>query len=708
MDDQEIQQSNENQSKILPLNEIKSEVTRFTNDMLKREITGKILGNTFCGDAAQGCDRGQTRAVKTKLNNLPVFLIIGHSSYDIFAEMDDSAASNKQLTIKRPPHSKQAYFQLPYDTNIEKNKFVVYTTAAGAWGMLDAQCNEGPGHILNNTNRKIKESLFSASGNTQTRVLIGTQRSYAGDFTRYVKGEHTASYFIPGSRVMEKGHQLSDNLLSGGGFGIIRLNSTLASAGLGAATGTALMEKWANSPDVAKSWMGYEEDTDFIIEEIIEWLKKINKKEGELGMPDLHNVSERPFYKFLHKYQNDEEVKEAFNKAFDEAADEAAAAAEKAFQRSADVSLGNDKKELEKAEKEEMKARERAETWEAWRGRGHEFFEGFESEDEDDVVVDCKGETKKERIQNLYYLTSDGKLTKKDKELKSLMFKKAKACNQLWMSEIIQTGDPGIYISLACSSIYAYLRMAKWADSAPFVNLDIQQGADETGSFYQFYNQVTGAMNNKIVPANNQQWDDMTKQLGYEQRTTTQEEKEGTRADISVYDEEGGDQATDSARISHEYATRERTKEAKKAAKATGLRATIQKLIRKRRRRSPQRYSPSAHNGGGRNRRTRKKSKKKRQTTRKRKYKKGTRVYRCVHKLKKKYPIGNAIAICQKSTQQGYKSGKKLSSKRGKRGGRRKRQRRRTRRRKRRAGAWCRCTEAEARAQKKKRPNEKI
>ena len=40
--------------------------------------------------------------------------------------------------------------------------------------------------------------------------------------------------------------------------------------------------------------------------------------------------------------------------------------------------------------------------------------------------------------------------------------------------------------------------------------------------------------------------------------------------------------------------------------------------------------------------------------------KKGTRVYRCVHKLKMKYSIGKSIAICQKSTQQGYNSGKKL------------------------------------------------
>ena len=622
--DSAIRQSNRQQAKILPLNEIKSEITRFTNDMLKREITGKELGNAFCqygsggGGDNKACSTAQTREIKTKINNLPVFLIVGHSSYDINAEMDDVASVGKKLTIKRPGTYEQAYFQLPYDEDIAKNKFVVYTTAAGAWGMLDTECNEGPGHILNNTNRKIKSSLFSASGNTSTRILIGTQRDYGKDFSRFEKGEHTASYYIPGSRTLEKGHQLSDQLLSGGGFGIIRLNSTLASEGQGATTGTTLLNKWADSPDVAKSWRGFEEDTDFVIEEIIALLKKINKKEGGLRMPDLNIASERPLYKFLHKYQNNDKVKEAFNNAFDEAADEAAAAVEEAFQRSAEASLGG-KKELEKAEKEEMKAKERAKVWEAWRGHGDQFFEEFESSEEEDIILDCKVETEKERVKNLYYLTSDGKLTKKDKALRSLMFKKAKACNQLWMSEIIQTGDPGIYISLACSSIYAFLRLVSGPErSGDFVSLEIGQGADEAGTFYQFYDHITKTINGKIVPANNKQWDDMTKQLGYEQRTTPQEEKAGTMADINVYKADDQDQATDSARITHSIGTRGRTRKASKAAREGKFVETIQQLDRKRRGRSPKRYSPSANKGGGRNRRTRKKLKRK--TKRKRKY----------------------------------------------------------------------------------------
>jgi hypothetical protein len=40
---------------------------------------------------------------------------------------------------------------------------------------------------------------------------------------------------------------------------------------------------------------------------------------------------------------------------------------------------------------------------------------------------------------------------------------------------------------------------------------------------------------------------------------------------------------------------------------------------------------------------------------------KGTRVYRCVKKLtRKKFTYPAAIAICQKSTKQSYKTGKPL------------------------------------------------
>ena len=40
-----------------------------------------------------------------------------------------------------------------------------------------------------------------------------------------------------------------------------------------------------------------------------------------------------------------------------------------------------------------------------------------------------------------------------------------------------------------------------------------------------------------------------------------------------------------------------------------------------------------------------------------------TKVWRCVEKLKNKYKYKGAIAICQSSTQQNYKTGKKTIKK---------------------------------------------
>ena len=60
----------------------------------------------------------------------------------------------------------------------------------------------------------------------------------------------------------------------------------------------------------------------------------------------------------------------------------------------------------------------------------------------------------------------------------------------------------------------------------------------------------------------------------------------------------------------------------------------------------------------------------------------GTRVHRCVTKLRKKYGYGKAIGICQHSTQQNYLTGKrKTRKKRGKKR-RKTRRKKRTKRRK--------------------------
>jgi len=69
-------------------------------------------------------------------------------------------------------------------------------------------------------------------------------------------------------------------------------------------------------------------------------------------------------------------------------------------------------------------------------------------------------------------------------------------------------------------------------------------------------------------------------------------------------------------------------------------------------------------------------------TKKRKKVRKNTRVFRCVQKVKKTRKIGAAIAICQSSTKQNYRTGRRLKNKKTKKGGTRPRIRpRRSRRR---------------------------
>ena len=59
----------------------------------------------------------------------------------------------------------------------------------------------------------------------------------------------------------------------------------------------------------------------------------------------------------------------------------------------------------------------------------------------------------------------------------------------------------------------------------------------------------------------------------------------------------------------------------------------------------------------------------------------GTKVHRCVDKVRKTRPYGQAIAICQKATQQNYMTGKRLHTRRRKKKSTKKRRTQRKRKR---------------------------
>ena len=582
----EIAESYDKQEALLPRAEIDAECTRWGNAMLKRQISGTGLGVEMCineceeggiGDKIcktvggiayniRGCNAPEQRVIKNKIDNLPVFLVIGHSSYDIYAQMDESKAGGEQLDIKtfnkQTKGAEPIDFLLPAESDIAKCKFVVYPVPAGAWGMLaEGTGCEGNDHFLNKTNLQLKDFLFDPNIPYYRRINIHEESE---DLHRrwYKRAESThPAFFIPGSNVLEKGHQMFGNIMTGHGFGIIRLNRT-----------------------------------------------------NRFGDEDYRRLT-----------------------------------AEDLLQTRADEYLDSMGESLADTDATEIS----------------------------DNCAEFGGSIPRDVVENRVYFLSDDELTEGDIAVKKYIQDKTARCNQIWMSEIVRQGDPGIYISLACASTFPYLKNREdgdWVGLQALGGDGVTTDADKNGSFYYFINQLTTTINNKIAPANGVEWDSMCNKIQYSRRRRGEGEgadEDAPGAAIMSADRDDKTVATGSAAIQHEHDTR--AAEKKKREGAEQLEPVLDDLEgqesdrtkksgrrRSTRRRKRRDFFVPGEGGGRRTRRKRKRG-----------GKKGTRVYRCVHKLKKKYSIGKSIAICQKSTQQGYKSGKKLSSQRGKRGGRR-------------------------------------
>lgn len=80
-------------------------------------------------------------------------------------------------------------------------------------------------------------------------------------------------------------------------------------------------------------------------------------------------------------------------------------------------------------------------------------------------------------------------------------------------------------------------------------------------------------------------------------------------------------------------------------------------------------------------------------TKKRKKVRKNTRVFRCVQKVKKTRKIGAAIAICQSSTKQNYRTGRRLKNKKTKKGGTRGRRKRKQKGGERKCGNWLKINE---------------
>ena len=175
-------------------------------------IDGQSLGETILKG---GND------LKMGFGKLPIYFIIAHSAYDI--NMSDT------LEPILPDDLHSNFFKMPISEDLSKNKFLIYNTPVGTFGLVSTstQCIN-PNELLSATDILIKETLFNPKIKFQNKLGNYKRRQCSTGRKRngicHPKDGLSSSFYLPGSTVIEKNHYFYGNKLFGTGLGIIRIN----------------------------------------------------------------------------------------------------------------------------------------------------------------------------------------------------------------------------------------------------------------------------------------------------------------------------------------------------------------------------------------------------------------------------------------------------------------------------------------------------
>ena len=178
--------------------------------------------------------------IKTIINNLPIYIIVGHSSLELNLHEDvmkQGRGTEKICTQgihrscftlndgefgKDRPTSSSGGSKSNNQDSLKKwleeeARFVIYPTPPGEWGglMVDVK-DEDQFHIL-------KSSINDSKKNLISREIIYHTEPRKGQPATLRK--NVQSSFIPGSVVPDKGHEFFGDTLTGDGFGIIKLSN---------------------------------------------------------------------------------------------------------------------------------------------------------------------------------------------------------------------------------------------------------------------------------------------------------------------------------------------------------------------------------------------------------------------------------------------------------------------------------------------------
>lgn len=209
-------------------NNVKKVTDNIAMDIIQRGTSisnGLELANTYCSKIIDprtnitGCTGQELSLLNRTINELPIYFIIAHSNIDL-----NFKKQNKQLVLKNSP---KLFKTLDNFNNLSESKFIVNTTTAGGWGLLDEKTSCVPvGHLLKTDGLALHNYFFNPDINCEERITIwSTKDTDRGRDLEKPDSRYPPLFNIPGSKYIDKPHQFGGSRLSGGGFGIVKMSS---------------------------------------------------------------------------------------------------------------------------------------------------------------------------------------------------------------------------------------------------------------------------------------------------------------------------------------------------------------------------------------------------------------------------------------------------------------------------------------------------
>lgn len=186
------------------------------------DLAQRLCKNLELNQQSKICGQGNTSILNGIINSLPLYFVIAHSSVDI-PLVKGSGSKTLRLDSANPMFKK-----IKVASSLNQSKFLINTTTAGAWGILDkAVCDIPPDHLLREDGRIVRDYMFNPEIPCQARIgRYVMQETKQGNTPAIPTTRYPADFNLPGSNYVNKIHQFGGDRLSGGGFGIVKVISS--------------------------------------------------------------------------------------------------------------------------------------------------------------------------------------------------------------------------------------------------------------------------------------------------------------------------------------------------------------------------------------------------------------------------------------------------------------------------------------------------